>query len=105
MPSDVKYGYQLIAESPKYMGPMAEDPEMRYAGNNLACVNCHLKAGTQVGSASWIGVTDRFPQFRGRSNSEGTIEDRINGCMQRSMDGDKLPVLSREMKSIVAYME
>jgi len=105
MPSDVKYGYQLIAESPKYMGPMAEDPDMRYAGNNLACVNCHLKAGTQVGSASWIGVTNRFPQFRGRSNSEGTIEDRINGCMQRSMDGDKLPVLSREMKSIVAYME
>ena len=25
--------------------------------------------------------------------------------MERSMDGDKLPVLSREMKSIVAYME
>jgi thiosulfate dehydrogenase len=105
MPRDVKYGYQLIAESSKYMGPNAEDPEMQYAGNNLACMNCHLKAGTQPGSASWVGVTDRFPQFRGRSNAEGTIEDRINGCMQRSMDGEKLPVESREMRSIVAYME
>lgn len=105
MPRDVKYGYQLIAESPKYMGPMAEDPEMRYAGNNLACANCHLKAGTQAGSASWIGVVDRFPQFRGRSNAEGTIEDRINGCMQRSMAGEKLPAESREMKAIIAYMK
>ncbi|MCP9200529.1 MULTISPECIES: c-type cytochrome [Flavobacteriaceae] len=105
MPSDVKYGYQLIAESSKYMGPQAQDPGMRYAGNNLACINCHLKAGTQPGSASWVGVTERFPQFRGRSNSEGTIEDRINGCMQRSMDGEKLPTESREMKSIVAYMK
>ncbi|WP_034891716.1 c-type cytochrome [Gillisia sp. Hel_I_29] len=103
--SQIKYGYQLISESPKYMGPQAEDPEMRYAGNNLACMNCHLKAGTQPGSASWIGVTNRFPQFRGRSNSDGTIEDRINGCMQRSMNGDKLPTDSKEMKAIVAYME
>ena len=105
MPHDVKQGYLLVSESPKYMGPQAEDPAMRYAGNNLACMNCHLKAGTQPGSASWIGVTNRFPQFRGRSNSEGTIEDRINGCMQRSMNGEKLPTDSKEMKAIIAYME
>ncbi len=101
----IKYGYLLIAETPQYMGPYAEDPEMQFAGNNLACMNCHLKAGTQPGSASWIGVTERFPQFRGRSNSVGTIEGRINGCMERSMDGKKLPVDSKEMKAIVAYME
>lgn len=105
IPSDVEYGYKLISESSKYMGPMAEDPEMHYAGNNLACMNCHLQAGTQRGSGSWVGVTARFPQFRGRSNSTGTIEDRINGCMERSMNGEKLPVESREMKSIVSYME
>ncbi len=105
MDPQVKYGYQLISESPKYMGPQAEDPSMHYAGNNLACMNCHLKAGTQAGSASWVGVTERFPQFRGRSNSTGTIEGRINGCMERSMDGNKLPTDSKEMKAIVAYME
>ena len=57
MDSQVKYGYQLISESPKYMGPQAKDPAMHFTGNNLACMNCHLKAGTQAGSASWVGVT------------------------------------------------
>tara|TARA_R100001369_G_scaffold28219_3_gene50688 strand:- start:15245 stop:16276 length:1032 start_codon:yes stop_codon:yes gene_type:complete len=105
MDPQVKYGYQLIAETPKYMGPQAKDPSMHFAGNNLACMNCHLKAGTQAGSASWVGVTERFPQFSGRSNSKSTIEGRINGCMERSMDGKKLPVDSKEMNAIVAYME
>jgi len=104
MPEDVKYGYLLIKETSAYMGPMASEPEMSYAGNNLACANCHLKSGTQAGSASWVGVVNRFPQFSGRSNREGTIEDRINGCMERSMNGHKLPVNSKEMSSIVAYM-
>lgn len=101
----VEYGYALVTETPSHIGPMAEDPEMHFAGNNLACVSCHLKGGTQAGAGSWIGVTDRFPQFRGRSNSEGTIEDRINGCMERSMNGKKLPEASKEMNAIVAYME
>lgn len=101
----VKYGYELVTETSTHIGPMAEDPDMHFAGNNLACVNCHLKAGTQAGAGSWIGVTERFPQFRGRSNSEGTIEDRVNGCMERSMNGKKLPETSKEMKAIVTYME
>lgn len=104
MPYQAQYGYELISETSKHIGPMAEDPEMRFAGNNLACANCHLQKGTQAGSGSWIGVIDRFPQFRSRSNSMGTIEDRVNGCMERSMNGKKLPVESKEMKAIVSYM-
>ena len=101
----VKYGYQLISETSKHIGPMAEEEEIHFAGNNLACVSCHLQSGTQAGAGSWIGVTERFPQFQGRSNREITIEDRVNGCMERSMNGKKLPNESREMKAIVAYME
>ena len=103
MSEEVKYGFNLIAHSAKFMGPAAEE-DMQYAGNNLSCTNCHLDFGTKPGSGSWVGVVDRFPQFRGRSNAEGTIEDRINGCMQRSMDGEKLPVDSKPMSAIVAYM-
>ncbi len=102
--SEVEYGYHLITDSPNFMGPGAEDPELRFAGNNLACANCHLEAGTKPGSASWIGITERFPQFSNRGNKESTLEDRINGCMERSMDGQKLPDDSREMKAILAYM-
>ncbi|MGB7843679.1 MAG: c-type cytochrome [Salinimicrobium sp.] len=103
MSEEVKYGYNLVTHSSNNMGPAAEE-DMQYAGNNLSCTNCHLDFGTKPGSGSWVGVVDRFPQFRGRSNAEGTIEDRINGCMQRSMDGKKLPVDSKPMSAIVAYM-
>lgn len=104
MDAEVKYGYLILTETSKWIGPAAEEPGMRYAGNNLACSNCHLKAGTQAGSGSWVGVTDRYPQFRGRENKIGTIEDRINGCMQRSMNGKKLGEETREMQAMVAYM-
>ncbi|MDH5609343.1 MAG: c-type cytochrome, partial [Cyclobacteriaceae bacterium] len=100
----IRYGHQLVTESPRWMGPMAEKPDMRFAGNNLACKNCHMQAGTQAGASSFVGVTARFPQFRGRENKMGTIEDRVNGCMERSMNGRMLPVDSREMQAIVAYM-
>ena len=101
----VKYGYQLVVETSKYMGPLAKNPLVRYAGNNLSCQNCHLKAGTVQGSASFVGVTNRFPQFRGRENKMGTIEERVNGCMERSMNGQLMPVDSKQMEAIVAYME
>ncbi|MDP5060779.1 MAG: c-type cytochrome, partial [Maribacter sp.] len=94
----------LIAESSKYMGPNAARSEDRYSGNNLACTNCHLQKGAQAGSGSWVGIIERFPQFGGRGNKVGTIEDRINGCMERSMNGKMLPVDSDQMKAIVAYM-
>jgi thiosulfate dehydrogenase len=104
MPKKVKEGYYLIAETSKYMGPNAENPKDRYSGNNLACANCHLQKGAQAGSGSWVGVLERFPQFGGRGNKIGTIEDRINGCMERSMNGKMLPEESDQMKAIVAYM-
>ncbi|WP_159301512.1 c-type cytochrome [Maribacter litoralis] len=104
MPDVVKKGYYLIAETSKYMGPNAENFEDRYSGNNLACSNCHLQKGAQAGSGSWVGILERFPQFGGRGNKIGTIEDRINGCMERSMNGKMLPVDSDQMKAIVAYM-
>ena len=52
-----------------------------------------------------IGIINRFPQFRGRENKIGTIEDRINGCMERSMNGNPLPPNGIEMQAFVAYME
>jgi len=102
----VKFGHLLATESPKWMGPQVINKDERlYAGNNLACQNCHLEAGTKPGSGSWVGVTNRFPQFRGRENKIGTIEERINGCMERSMNGIALPEDSKQMQALVAYME
>ncbi len=103
--NQIRFGYLLISETSHWIGPGSKNPMNQYAGNNLSCKNCHLQAGTQAGSASWVGVTNRFPQFRGRENKIGTIEERINGCMERSMNGSPLPEDSNEMEAIVAYME
>ncbi|PTX43712.1 thiosulfate dehydrogenase [Christiangramia gaetbulicola] len=100
----IKYGFELFTNTAKYLGPSNGKEEMIYSGNNLACNNCHLNAGTKPYSGMLIGVIKRFPQFRGRENKIGTIEDRINGCMERSMNGKELPPNGKEMKAFVAYM-
>ncbi len=105
VPELVRQGYLLVTETPNRMGPSAADPEKRFTGNNLACTNCHLKAGTQAGSASWVGVAGRFPQFGARSGTTGSLEDRVNGCIQRSMNGNPMPVESPEMAAIISYMD
>ncbi len=102
---DVKYGYDLLTQTQRYLGPQAENPQMRLSGNNLKCTSCHLDSGNRPGSGSWAGVTQRYPSFRGRSNAMGSIQDRINGCMERSMNGEKLDIDSREMRAMVAYMD
>ncbi|WP_242158590.1 c-type cytochrome [Aestuariivivens sediminis] len=103
-PELLNYGYELFTNTPKYIGPDNGDPKMVYQGNRLACKNCHLNLGTKPYSAPLIGIIQRFPQFRGRENKIGTIEERINGCMERSMNGRMLPENSKEMKGIIAYL-
>ncbi len=100
----VKYGKELIVHTAKYIGPEVADKSMRFAGNNLSCQACHLDAGTKAYSAPYYGVFPNFPQYRPREDGISTIEARINGCMQRSMNGKPLPESGKEMKAMVAYM-
>lgn len=101
----IEYGYKLITKTHNYIGPLAKDENMRFAGNNLTCNNCHLDGGRKIGSGSFVGVFKRFPQPRARENKWGTLEERINGCMERSMAGSKMPEDSEEMQAMIAYME
>lgn len=101
---EIKYGYEVFRKTPKYLGPNNGNPDMAYAGNRLSCNNCHLWSGTKPYSAPLIGIIQRFPQYRGRENKMGTIEERINGCMERSMNGRMMPTDSKEMKAMVAYL-
>jgi thiosulfate dehydrogenase len=99
----VKYGYALMTDTPNQIGPSVTDPAKHYAGNNLTCQSCHLKAGTQPYAMPLTGVWGEFPQYRGREGQIGTLEERINGCMERSMNGHALPLDSVEMKALLAY--
>ncbi len=101
----IKYGYILIKETSSNIGPLAKNENMRYAGNNLSCNNCHLGAGRKIGSGSFVGVYNRFPQQRWRENKMGTLAERINGCMERSMNGRVMDENSEEMQAMIAYMK
>ena len=101
----VLYGRQLFVETPSLIGPEVAAPGMRYAGNNLSCQSCHLLAGTQAFALPMVGVYATFPSYLARENEVRTIEDRIQGCMERSMNGRALPLDGREMKAMVAYLQ
>jgi thiosulfate dehydrogenase len=77
---------------------------MRYTGNNLDCSSCHLETGTKPGTLSLLYATSRYPRFSGRDGVVGDLRDRMNGCMERSMNGRKLPRDSVEMISMEMYI-
>jgi len=81
------------------------DAAKRFAGNNLACSNCHLEAGTKKFGLPLFGLFGDFPQYSAQSGGEISIEDRINSCMTRSMNGRALPNDAPEMQAIVAYIK
>jgi thiosulfate dehydrogenase len=101
----VKYGYALFTDTANQIGPVAADPAKRFAKSSLTCQNCHLKAGAQPYSVPLIGVWGQFPQYRGREGEIGTLEERINGCLERSMNGRVMPLDGTEMKAYLAYMK
>lgn len=100
----VRRGRDLITATYAHIGPGVSDEAKRYAGNNLACTNCHLSAGTRKFALPLFGLFELFPQYSARSGAEITIEDRVNSCMTRSMNGRAMPVDGPEMKAIVAYI-
>ncbi|OGB05829.1 MAG: cystathionine gamma-synthase [Burkholderiales bacterium RIFCSPLOWO2_12_FULL_64_99] len=100
----VRYGKELTDRTFAYIGPEVKNPKMRYAGNNLACASCHEASGTKKFAIPWVGAHATFPQYRGREDGISTLEERVNGCMERSMSGKALPFDSKEMKAFVTYM-
>lgn len=74
-------------------------------GNQLNCSSCHLNAGTVADGSPYVGVSAFFPSYAKRAGKVITLEERINGCFLRSMNGKPLPVESIEMKAMVAYFD
>jgi thiosulfate dehydrogenase len=75
-----------------------------HVGNRLQCVSCHAMDGTRRNTMSLVGVYSRFPQYRARGGRIDLIEDRINDCFERSMNGRALDHRSRDMRDMVTYM-
>jgi thiosulfate dehydrogenase len=76
----------------------------RNVGSSLRCVSCHLDGGLRRDVMPLVGSYARFPQYLARSGKVDLIEDRINDCFERSLNGKALPPSGRDMRDIVAYL-
>ncbi|VFU07623.1 c-type cytochrome [Methylocella tundrae] len=102
---NVRFGRRLVTQTYALIGPLTADPARRFAGNNLACGDCHLEAGTKKFGAPLFGLFDAFPRYSARRGLKISIEERLNACMTRSMNGRPLPGESPEMQALVAYVK
>lgn len=99
-----EYGRRLIEKTTAFLGPDVADPEMRYTSSRLACASCHLSIGTEPGTLTLLQANDRYPRFSGRVNARTDLADRVNECMQRSLNGRPLRRDSVEMIAMVSYI-
>lgn len=111
-----------VVSAPSVVGLNPDDPETPYikrgeeiftetstalpeqTGNELSCASCHATGDVET-TISLVGTTNNYPAWRPRENTIFTLEDRINGCMKRSMNGEELAFESEEMRSISAYLK
>jgi thiosulfate dehydrogenase len=101
----VRRGRDLVTATYSYIGPEVSNRSKRYAGNNLACGNCHLEAGTKRFGLPVFGLYDAFPRYSARAGGTITIEERVNSCMTRSMNGRSIPNDAPEMAAFIAYIK
>ena len=101
----VRYGRNLISKTSSLIGPEVADATKRLAGNNLDCQSCHINAGTQEFGIPLVGVTAAFPAYSARIGRVETIEERIQNCMERSMNGKPLPPEGPEITALVSYLK
>ena len=99
----IRYGRDLVVDTPRYIGRSAQDPAMAYGGNDLACQSCHLKAGLQPYAAPFVSTAATFPMMA--DNKVITLPDRINSCMTLGLNGKPLSEDSREMAALLAYIK
>lgn len=75
-----------------------------FAPGNINCTNCHINGGRNVEAAPLAGSQARFPKYMDRTGAVIPLADRVNYCFTRSLAGNRLPVDSREMQDILAYI-
>jgi len=99
---EVRYGRKLIVNTSYYLGPKGTVDSI---SNGMNCQNCHLEAGTKPFGNNFGSVASLYPKFRARAGRMESVEKRVNDCIQRSLNGNPLDSLSKEMKAFVAYIK
>lgn len=94
----IQYGQKLLSQTQIFAKAYVPD-------SALNCTSCHLDGGRTPYAAPWVGIWGVFPEYRTRNAEVNSLQDRINDCFERSMNGKPLPVNSKEMRGILAYMQ
>jgi thiosulfate dehydrogenase len=96
----VMAGYRIFNNPQQYASA--------YAGDKVTCNNCHISGGNTLGGKGsgipLVGVVFTYPEYSTRDGTTITLEQRINNCFMRSLNGKPLPIESEEMKACVAYL-
>jgi len=72
-----------------------------FVGNKLQCKSCHLQGGKTKNLGTFIGTAQSFPAYSKREKTVQTLQDRINNCFMRSMNG-KRPIIDTEASIAMA---
>lgn len=94
--ASIRRGLYLLRFTPESL------PE--YAPGNVRCTSCHQDDGLKPTAAPLTGSHARFPKYMPRSGAVIALADRVNYCFTRSLAGNAIPVGSREMTDLLAYM-
>ncbi|PAF50044.1 hypothetical protein BKH43_06005 [Helicobacter sp. 13S00401-1] len=100
----LKYGQKIFNETYGTIGDGAHGEGKGMAKSKLSCASCHGLGGASKNTLSLVGAFAHYPESNYRGPGILNIEDRINACMVRSENGKPLPVESKEMKAMVAYL-
>jgi thiosulfate dehydrogenase len=92
----IKLGRTLITDTRKLLP--------YNVGNGLNCTNCHLGAGTKETAGPFVGLWGVYPAYRSRNGHINSMQERVNDCFQRSMNGKALVLDSKEMNAILMYI-
>lgn len=98
----IRYGRELIIHTAKYFGPRGSVSRFE---NGLNCQNCHLAAGTRLFANNFSEASSAYPAFRPRTERYISLAGRVNGCMQRSLNGRAIDSTSREMNAFIEYFD
>lgn len=74
------------------------------APSALRCFSCHLDEGRRESALPLTRAYVHYPQYRARSARVELIEDRINDCFVRSLNGRPLSNSGADMRDIITYL-
>lgn len=94
--ASIKRGLYLLRFTPESLP--------QYATSALRCTSCHQNDGLKRTATPLTGAHARFPKYMPRSGAVIALADRVNYCFTRSLAGNPIPVGSREMVDILAYL-